>query len=70
MATFNRIRHQVTKLKSSQAGFLDMTLSSHYSDGLHIQQTSIQLSTSGMWGNGRFIDFSYGCAADESAVTV
>ncbi len=38
-ATSSRIMHHVTKLKSSQTGFLNMT---------------IQLSTFGMWWNGRF----------------
>ncbi len=32
----------VTKLKSSQTGFLNMTMSSHYSNGLHIHQISIE----------------------------
>ncbi len=32
----------VTKLKSSQTGFLNMTMSSLYSNGLHIHQISIQ----------------------------
>ncbi len=37
-ATSSRIMHHVTKLKSSQAGFL----SSLYSNGLHSHQISIQ----------------------------
>ncbi len=53
-ATSSRIMHHVTKLKSSQTGFLDMTMSSLYSNGLHSHQISIQLSTFGMWWNGRF----------------
>ncbi len=32
----------VTKLKSSQTGFLNMTMSSLYSNGLHSHQISIQ----------------------------
>ncbi len=32
----------VTKLKSSQTGFLNMTMSSIYSNGLHSHQISIQ----------------------------
>ncbi len=44
----------VTKLKSSQTGFLNMTMSSLYSNGLHSHQISIQYSTFGMWWNGRF----------------
>ncbi len=54
MATSSRIMHHVTKLKSSQTGFLNMTMSSLYSNGLHSHQISIQQSTFGMWWNGRF----------------
>ncbi len=36
------IMHHVTKLKSSQTGFLNMTMSSLYSNGLHSHQISIQ----------------------------
>ncbi len=43
MATSSRIMHHVTKLKSSQTGFLNMTMSSLYKNG-----------TFGMWWNGRF----------------
>ncbi len=42
-ATSSRIIHHVTKLKSSQTGFLNMTMSSLYSNGLHSHQISIQL---------------------------
>ncbi len=49
-----RIMHHVTKLKSSQTGFLNVTMSSLYSNGLHSHQISIQYSTFGMWWNGRF----------------
>ncbi len=42
MATSSRIMHIVTKLKSSQTGFLNMTMSSLYSNGLHSHQISIQ----------------------------
>ncbi len=42
MATSSRILHHVTKLKSSQTGFLNMTMSSLYSNGLHSHQISIQ----------------------------
>ncbi len=38
----SRIMHHVTKLKSSQTGFLNMTMSSLYSNGLHSHQISIQ----------------------------
>ncbi len=38
MATSSRIMHHVTKLKSSQTGFLNMTMSSLYSNGLHNHQ--------------------------------
>ncbi len=41
-ATSSRIMHDVTKLKSSQTGFLNMTMSSLYSNGLHSHQISIQ----------------------------
>ncbi len=53
-ATSSRIMHHVTKLKSSPTGFLNMTMSSLYSNGLHSHQISIQKSTFGMWWNGRF----------------
>ncbi len=36
------------------SGFLNMTVSSLYSNGLHSHQISIQWSTFGMWWNGRF----------------
>ncbi len=42
MATSSRIMHHVTKLNSSQTGFLNMTVSSLYSNGLHSHQISIQ----------------------------
>ncbi len=42
MVTSSRIMHHVTKLKSSQTGFLNMTMSSLYSNGLHNHQISIQ----------------------------
>ncbi len=42
MPTSSRIMHHVTKLKSSQTGFLNMTMSSLYSNGLHSHQISIQ----------------------------
>ncbi len=54
MATSSWISHHVTKIKSSQTGFLNMTMSSLYSNGLHSHQISIQKSTFGMWWNGRF----------------
>ncbi len=37
-ATSSRIMHHVTKLKSSQTGFLNMTISSLYTNGLHSHQ--------------------------------
>ncbi len=40
--TSSRRMHHVTKLKSSQTGFLNMTMSSLYSNGLHSHQISIQ----------------------------
>ncbi len=39
--TSSRIMHRVTKLKSSQTGFLNMKMSSLYSNGLHSHQISI-----------------------------
>ncbi len=42
MATSSRIMHHVKNLKSSQTGFLKMTMSSLYSNGLHSHQISIQ----------------------------
>ncbi len=41
-ATSSRIMHHVTKLKTSQTGILNMTMSSLYSNGLHSHQISIQ----------------------------
>ncbi len=41
-ATSSRIMHHVTNFKSSQTGFLNMTMSSLYSNGLHSHQISIQ----------------------------
>ncbi len=41
-ATSSRIMHHVTKIKSSQTGFLNMTMSSLYSNDLHTHQISIQ----------------------------
>ncbi len=58
-ATSSRIMHHVTKLKSSQTGFLNMTMSSLYSNGLHSHQISIQYSTFGIWWNGRFTSWMY-----------
>ncbi len=40
-ATSSRVMHHVTKLKSSQTGFLNMTMSSLYSNGLHSHQIAI-----------------------------
>lgn len=54
MATSSRMTHHVTKLKSSQTGFLSMTACSLYSSGLHSDQISVQWSTIGMWWNRRF----------------
>ncbi len=42
IATSSRRMHHVTTLKSSQTGFLNMTMSSLYSNGLHSDQISIQ----------------------------
>ncbi len=40
--TSSRIMHHVTKIKSSHTSFLNMTMSSLYSNGLHSHQISIQ----------------------------
>ncbi len=40
--TSSRIMHHVTKIKSSQTGFLNITMSSLYSNDLHSHQISIQ----------------------------
>ncbi len=42
--------HHVTKLKSSQTGFLNMTMSSLYSNGLHSHQISINRAPLGCGG--------------------
>ncbi len=62
MATSSSIMHHVTKLKSSQTGFLNMTMSSLYSNGLQ----SPDLNPLGCGGTG---DSHHGCAADKSAAT-
>ncbi len=54
LVTSSSITHHVTKLRSSQIGFLNMKMSLLYSNGLHTHQTLIQKSTFGMWWNGRF----------------
>ncbi len=41
-ATSSSIMHHVTNLKSSPTGFLNMTMNSLYSNGLHSHQISIQ----------------------------
>ncbi len=51
MATSSRIMHHVKKLKSSQTGFLNMTMSSFYSNGLHSHQVSMQSSTFGKFAS-------------------
>ncbi len=58
--TSSRIMHRVTKIKSSQTGFLNMTMSSLYSNVLHSHQISIQQSTFGMWWNERFTSWMCG----------
>ncbi len=56
-ATSSRIMHHVTKLKSSQTGFLNMTMSSLYSNGLHSHQISIQQRTFGI--NALFLKVTF-----------
>ncbi len=65
-ATSSRIMHRVTKIKSSQTGFLNMTMSSLYSNGLHSHEISINRAHLGCGGTG---DSHHGCAADKSAAT-
>ncbi len=62
--TSSRIMHHVTKLKSSQTGFLNMTMSSLYSNGLHRSQ-----SNRALLGCGRTVDLHHECAAEKSAAT-
>ncbi len=60
-ATSSRIMHHVTKLKPSQTSFLNMTMSSLYSNGLHSHQISIQWRFSTAWyGTVRFGTVRYG----------
>ncbi len=66
-ATSSRIMLHVTKLKSSQTGFLNMTMSSLYSNGLHSHQISINRAALGCGGTR---DSHHGCADDKSAATV
>lgn len=66
-------RAHVAKLKSFLTGFMNMTTSSLYSDGLHIPQISIQWSTFGMWWSRRchlIHDSGREYATDKSAPTV
>ncbi len=65
--TSSRIMNHVTKIKSSQTGFLNMTMSSLYSNGLHSHQISINRAALGCGGTG---DSHHGCTADKSAATV
>ncbi len=66
-ATSSRIMHHVRKLKSSQTGFLNITMSSLYSNGLHSHQISINRASLGCGGTR---DSHHGCSADKSAATV
>ncbi len=66
-ATSSRIMHHVTKLKSSQTGFLNMTMSSLYSNVLHSHQISINRAALGCGGTR---DSHHGCADDKSTATV
>ncbi len=60
-------QQDVTKLKSSQTGFLNMTMSSLYSNSLRSHQTSINRAPLGCGGTG---DLHHGCVADKSAASV
>ncbi len=61
MATSSRIMHHVTKLKSSQTGFLNMTMSSLYSNTPHSHQSQSNRAPLGCGGTG---DSHHECAAD------
>lgn len=50
---------QVTKLKLSQIGFLNITMRSLYSGGLHHHQISVQESIFGIWRNENFRSWMY-----------
>ncbi len=65
--TSSRIIQHVTKIKSSQTGFLNMTMSSLYSNGLHSHQISINRAPLRCDGTR---DSHHGCADDKSGATV
>ncbi len=58
--------YHVTQLKSSQTGFLNMKMSSLYSNDLHSHQISINRAPLGCGGTG---DSHHERAADKSAAT-
>ncbi len=64
MATSSRIMHHVTKLKSSQTGFLNMTMSSLYSIASTVTRSQSNRAPLGCGGTG---DSHHGWAADKSA---
>ncbi len=66
-ATSSRIMHHVTKLKSSQTGFLNLTMSSLYSN--HNYTVTRSQSNRAPLGCGGTGDSHHGCAADKSAAT-
>ncbi len=65
-ATSSRIMHHVTKIKSSQTGFLNMTMSSLYLNASTVTRTQ---SNRARLGCGRTGDSHHGCAANKSAAT-
>ncbi len=65
-ATSSRIMHHVTKLKSSQTGFLNMSMSSLYSMASTVTRSQSNRAPLGCGGTG---DSHLGCAADKSAGT-
>ncbi len=64
--TSSRIMHHVTKLKSSQTGFLNMTMSSLYSNVSTVTRSQSSRVPLGCGGTGYS---HHGCAADKSAAT-
>ncbi len=66
MVTSSRIMHHATKLKSSQTGFLNMTISSLYQLASTVTRSQSNRAPLGRGGTG---DSHHGCAADKSAAT-
>ncbi len=67
MTTSSRIMHHVTKLKSSQTGFLNMTMVHFTQMASTVTRSQSNRAPLGCGGTG---DSHHGCAADKSAATV